>query len=336
MKQWTMNGYSIDQLALIEADRPAPAEDEVLIQIKALSLNYVDLIAIRGQLGQFPLPYTPIADGAGIVIHAGSKVKSLKVGDKVASLFIPLWQDRVISNGNHDYVTRPGLGRAQGQATEFRVAKSHEFIKLPESLELSDAATLPVAGLTAWNILRLGNLVGGQYLLTHGTGGVSLFALQIAKLIGAKVIITTSKEEQRDWLYTLGADHVINYKDKPDWSSEVLELTGGVGVDVVAETVGGNNVQKSVSATKPQGFIGLVGLLHDFNTTVNGLDMLHKNITLRGLEVGSTQDFHDFLRFIESTRLKPSIHQTFLFSELKEALWHMESGKHLGKIVIEL
>ena len=196
------------------------------------------------------------------------------------------------------------------------------------------SACLLVAGLTAWSILKLGRLTAGQTLLTHGTGGVSLFALQIGKAMGAKVIITTGKSDQTDFLKNLGADVVIDYKENPDWAREVMAHTDSRGVDVVAETVGYPTIKKSLEALRPQGFIGLLGLIGKSEVTLNSLDMLHKSATVRGLEVGSTQDFHDFLDFLKANPIRPVVSRSFPLDEIQNALEHLEGGLHIGKIAI--
>lgn len=335
MKQLVMQDFGFDKLKVIETYKPEPKHGEIRVKMHALSLNYVDLIVIRGELGlDSTFPYVPISDGAGEIDAVGEGVTGLKKGDRVASLFIPDWQDRTISKTNHAYSTRPGLGIEPGQASGYKVAASHKFIKLPDTMDYMDAACLPVAGLTAWSILKLGRLTAGQTLLTHGTGGVSLFALQIGKAMGANVIITTSKNYQTEFLKQLGADAVINYKENPDWDEEVLSFTDGRGVDVVAETAGYPTIQKSLEALRFQGFIGLVGLIGKFEVTLSSINMLHKSATIRGLEVGSTQDFYDFLDFLKSSPINPVVSKTFPLDEIQDALMHLESGQHVGKITI--
>jgi len=232
MKAITLqNGFGIDHLKLVELPAPRPAEDEVLVKLQAVSLNSVDLLVIKGLLNpNLPLPYVPVADGAGIVEQVGAAVTAFQPGDAVATTFIPDWISGKPTKQAVDYATRPGAG-APGQLSEYKVFKVNQLIRTPANLSAIESSTLPVAGLTAWNALRYANVQVSDTVLLHGTGGVSIFALQFAKALGARVIITSSSDDKLKRAQQLGADLLINYRSTPNWEETVQQLTEGEGVD---------------------------------------------------------------------------------------------------------
>ena len=223
-----------------------------------------------------------------------------------------------------------------GQLVEHKTVHRQEIIKLPNSLSLHEAATLPIAGVTAWNALSYPNAKPGDTVLLHGTGGVSIFALQFAKARGARVIITSSRDEKLARACDLGADYGINYATHPDWTDAVRAYTGGQGADVIVETVGGDNLSRSLEALRHSGHIAVVGFLGGRQSPIDLVALNLKRATLHGLSVGSRQDFDDMLRAIDQNGIRPVIDRVFPFDEAAAAFRYVESARHLGKVVIEM
>ena len=335
MKTIQLVDFGIDRLEFIEQSQSEPTEEQVLVKLEAVSLNYVDLLVIKGLLNSnLPLPYIPITDGAGIVERVGKKVTAFKPGDKVVTTFIPDWVDGQPTASKTDYQTRQGLGNIPGQLSQYKCFAVNQLMPIPGNLTTAEASTLPIAGLTAWNALKYANLQAGDTVLLHGTGGVSIFALQFAKTQGAKVIITSSSEEKLSKAQNLGADLVINYKSNSDWEITVHQMTEGKGVDVVIETVGGSNLGRSLNALRMGGHISVVGLLDGFNAEIDVLSLIHQQATIRGLEVGGTHQFKEMNRAIAALDLYPVIDRVFPIEQIKEALSYLENGSHFGKVVV--
>jgi NADPH:quinone reductase-like Zn-dependent oxidoreductase len=329
------DGFGTDRFQLVEKSKPSPKSREVLVKLEAVSLNYVDLLVVRGQLDpNLSLPYVPVSDGAGVVEQVGEDVTAFKPGDRVVTTFIPDWVSGKPTSETTTYETRQGLGVVAGQLSEHKLFQVNQLIKYPDQLSAAEASTLPIAGLTAWNALRYGNLQVGDTVLLHGTGGVSIFALQFAKAIGATVIITSSSDDKLKRSQQLGADFLINYKTTPDWEAVVHQLTDGHGVDVVVETVGGRNLQRSLNALRMSGHISIVGLLDGFDASINTLTLLHQQATIRGMEVGSTQDFEAMNRAIETYNIHPVIDKKFPIEQASKAFEYLEQGLHFGKVAI--
>lgn len=338
MKAITLqNGFGIDCLQVVESLTPSPAIDEVLVKLQAVSLNYVDLLVVKGLLNpNLSLPYVPVCDGAGVVEQVGEAVTAFQPGDTVATTFISDWLSGKPTNQATDYATRQGLGAVPGQLSEYKVFKVNQLIKAPVNLSAIEASTLPIAGLTAWNALRYSNLQAGETVLLHGTGGVSIFALQFAKALGARVTITSSSDNKLKRAQQLGADLLINYRNTSDWEEAVHLFTEGEGADVILETVGGKNLQRSLNALRMGGHISIMGLLDGFDTSINALSLMHQQATIRGMDVGSTQDFEAMNQAIATHDIHPVIDQTFSFAQTCEAFAYLEQGKHFGKIVITI
>ena len=337
MKTVQLVDFGIDNLKVTDRSLPQPTAEQVLVKLEAVSLNYVDLLVIKGLLNSdISLPYIPITDGAGVVESVGDKVTAFKSGDKVVTTFIPDWIDGEPTATKTDYSTRQGLGVLSGQLSQYKCFDEHQLIGVPSNLKTIEASTLPIAGLTAWNALNYANLQPEDTVLLHGTGGVSIFALQFAKAKGAKVIITSSSETKQSKARQLGADLTINYKDIPDWETTVREMTGGKGADVIIETVGGSNLGRSLKALKMGGHISVVGLLDGFKSEIDVLSLIHQQATIHGLEVGDTHQFKAMNRAIEAWNLHPVIDRIFPLEEIQEALKYVESGSHFGKVVVSL
>ncbi|MBD2102824.1 NAD(P)-dependent alcohol dehydrogenase [Leptolyngbya sp. FACHB-261] len=327
--------FGINGLQLTEQPQPRPSQAEVLVKLEAVSLNYVDLLVVKGLLNSnLPLPYIPVSDGAGVVEQVGEGVTAFKPGDRVVTTFIPDWLNGKPTPQETDYATRQGLGQVPGQLSEYKSFQSNQLIHSPANLSTLEASTLPIAGLTAWNALGYGNLQAGETVLLHGTGGVSIFALQFAKARGARVIITSSSDAKLKQAQALGADYLINYKNTPDWEGLVHQFTEGEGADVIVETVGGQNLQRSLNVVRMGGCIPIVGLLDGFNTNINTLTLLHQQATIRGMEVGSTQDFETMNQAIEVHDIHPVIDKVFPIEQTQQAFEYLDQGLHFGKVVI--
>jgi NADPH:quinone reductase-like Zn-dependent oxidoreductase len=278
----------------------------------------------------------PVADGAGVVEEVGSAVEGFTPGDLIATVYIPKWKAGRYTLDFMSLDIRPGMGVIPGQLTEYKSFKVDEIIKMPSHLTAAEAATLPIAAVTAWNALRYGGVKPGSTVLIHGTGGVSLFALQFAKLFGARAIITSSSDEKLSRALQIGADQGVNYVTISDLVEKILELTDGSGVDLVVETIGGQNVEKSLRMLAPEGVLSLVGFLEGTTATIPLIPMNLKRATLVGTSVGSKEDFSDMLAAIGLHKLHPIIDRVFSLSEVKKAFTYLKSRRHLGKIVIDL
>ncbi|VEP18293.1 conserved hypothetical protein [Hyella patelloides LEGE 07179] len=330
-----VDNFSLNNLKIVEQLKPQPTEKQVLVKIEAVSLNYVDLLVIKGLLNpNLSLPYIPVCDGAGIVERVGEEVTAFKPGDKVSTTFIPDWINGKPTTRTTDYQTRQGLGNISGQLSQYKCFSANQLISLPSNLTTIEASTLPIAGLTAWNALSYSNLKANDTVLLQGTGGVSIFALQFAKALGAKVIITSSSDEKLEKAQKLGADIVINYKNDRDWETTVRNMTQGYGADIVIETVGGSNIRRSLKALRMGGHISVVGLLDGFESNIDVLSLLHQQATIRGLEVGGTHQFEAMNREIESLDIHPIIDRIFPVEQTQEAFEYLKRGLHLGKVVI--
>jgi NADPH:quinone reductase-like Zn-dependent oxidoreductase len=331
------NGFGIENLQLTERPKPDPAKGEVLVKIEAVSLNYVDLLVIKGLLNpDLSLPYIPVCDGAGVVEQVGEAVTEFKPGEQVATTFISEWLRGKPTTQTTDYKTRSGLGNISGQLCQYKCFFANQLIPIPSNLTTAEASTLPIAGLTAWNALNYGNLQANNTILLHGTGGVSIFALQFAKARGARVIITSGSEDKLQKAKQLGADLTINYKSNPDWETTVQQMTEDQGVDVIVETVGGRNIDRSLNVLKMSGYISVVGLLDGFEAKINVLSLLHQHATIRGLEVGSKQDFAEMNRAIAADNIHPVIDKVFLFEQAQQAFRYLDQGLHFGKVAIAI
>ncbi|KAH8701809.1 putative alcohol dehydrogenase [Talaromyces proteolyticus] len=343
-KQWIVDGQNgLDSLKYTEGPIPDLGDTQVLVKIHAVSLNYRDLIIPQGK---YPWPVkpgvVPGSDGAGIVLAVGKNVTRFQPGDKVVTMLNQLHIAGPVTNQSNKH----GLGGSvDGTLRTIGAFDEQGLVPVPECLTYIEAATLPCAGLTAWNALfgLSGKAVtAGQYVLTQGTGGVSIFALQFAKAVGARVIATTSSNEKALFLQRLGADHVINYRETPDWGSRVKQLTpGGVGVDLVVEVAGPTTLKQSAASVKLDGTISVVGFVggESKETMPSLLDTWINLFTARGLWVGSRLQMEDMCRAIEANpdRLHPVVDpRVFKLSQVKEAYEYLASGKHQGKVCVEI
>jgi NADPH:quinone reductase-like Zn-dependent oxidoreductase len=328
------SAFGIENLQIIDRPEPTPGPGQVLLKMKAWSLNYRDLLVAKGLYNpKLKLPFVPLSDGVGEVIGVGDGVTRVKVGDRVASCFMQRW----IAGDVNDAAAKSALGGAiEGVAAEQVVLHEDGVVKFPTHLTDEEAATLPCAALTAWNALvTQGKLKAGDTVLIQGTGGVSIFALQFAKILGARVIATSSSNAKLERVKQMGASEGINYKETPNWEEKVRELTGGVGVDHVVEVGGAATFNQSLKAVRLGGRISLIGVLAG-KGDVNLMPVLMKHVCVQGIFVGSRTMFEAMNREIASEELRPVVDRVFAFNELQAALKHMEAGAHFGKICVRV
>jgi NADPH:quinone reductase-like Zn-dependent oxidoreductase len=333
MKSYHVNpGAGLAGLTVREHDEPTPGPREVLVRVRANSFNNRELMILRGT---YPLPIRPdvipLSDGAGSVVAVGPGVTRGKIGDRVAAAVFPRWIDGPFG---WEYADQIG-GSLDGMLTEFALLSEEALVHIPDHLSFEEAAALPCAAVTAWNALTGGRpLQAGETVLTFGSGGVSLFALQFAKLFGAHVIATTSSDDKAQRLKALGADSVINYRTTPDWQVAVRELTGGRGVDLVVDLSGGDTLEKSVKSAAVSGQISWVGWFTNSVSTIDINAFGANIITLRRIALGSRAQFLAMNRAIAQSRLKPVIDRVFPFEDARAAYRYYEEVQPLGKVII--
>jgi NADPH:quinone reductase-like Zn-dependent oxidoreductase len=317
-------------LRLVEIDPPRPAANELLVKIHASSLNFHDYLVATGVLPT-AAGRVPLSDGVGEVIEAGSEVSEFVVGDRVLGTFFPDWIDGPPTAAK---IARMRGDQVDGFASEYVALPPEAFTRVPAGLSDREAATLPCAGLTAWRALVVdGGLRPGETVLIEGTGGVSIFALQFAKIVGATVIAISSSEKKIARLRELGASHVINYTETPDWGNAVRAFTGGRGVDHVVEVVGGDLGQVT-RALRVGGKIYMVGALSRKPIQFAAGALINGNAGVIGLTVGSRQHQDDMIRAIEASGLRPIVDRLFPFADIQQAFRHQEAKSHFGKICL--
>lgn len=320
-------------LKLVEENHPEPKPGELLVRVRACSLNFHDDMVVHGKIPSAD-NRIPLSDGAGEVFAIGDDVDEFKVGDNVVSTFWPYWQGGEMTPATKRDI--PGES-VDGYASEYVCMPAHAFTKTPAGYSYAEAATLPCAGVTAWRgLVTCGKVKPGDTVLTLGTGGVSLFALQFAKAAGARVIATTSSDEKRERLELLGADAVINYKAVPDWGRKARELTDGRGVDHVIEVGGPGTLAQSITACRTGGHIALIGVLTGFTGEVAIPALFSNQIRVSGVSIGSRADQEDMIRAVSVSRLKPVIDRIFPLQEIVPAFKYYESQKHFGKVCVGL
>jgi NADPH:quinone reductase-like Zn-dependent oxidoreductase len=325
---------NVDGLVLRSSEDPRPGLREVLMRVHATSLNYRDLMVLKGGgRGPTKLGVVPLSDGAGEVAAIGDGVTRVKVGDRIAGTFHPRWFGGPI---RPEYLTDRLGANLDGMLAEYAVLSEEGLVHVPSNLSFEEAATLPCAAVTAWVALTGHRKVtAGDTVLTQGSGGVSVFALQLARLLGARVIATTSTAEKAERLKALGASEVINYTQTPDWDEKARELTDGRGVDCVVEIGGPGTIAMSLRALAVGGHISLIGAsLSRSGTGLDPLLLTGRGITVGAISVGSRTDFEAMNRAIALHGLRPVIDRTFPFAEAKAAYRHFEDRGHFGKVVI--
>jgi len=325
--------FGVDALALSERPDPKPGPGQVVVKSRAVSLNFRDLLVVKGDYSRkLPLPMTPCSDCAGEVAAIGEGVTRVKVGDRVAGIFMQTWLDGEVNEAK----AKSALGAAIGGVlAESVLLHESGLVHMPAHLSFEEAATLPCAAVTAWHaLITEGGLKPGDTVLTLGSGGVSLFTLQFSRLAGARVISTSGSDEKLARLCGLGASHGINYKTTVDWDKRVRELTGA-GVDHVVEVGGASTLPKSLKAVRMGGRISLIGNVAG-GGEVNPVPLLMKNVRLQGIFVGSREMFEVMNRAIAEHSLRPVVDRVFPFAEAREAMHYMESGAHFGKVCIQV
>ncbi len=335
MKAIHLTKFGLENLQLVEAKTPEPAPGEVLIKIEAVSLNYVDLAVTKGLYNPaLALPRIPVSDGAGVVEKVGDAVTRFKKGDRVMVHYYQKW----LAGKRTWAMAHSQAGQAtQGSLAEYAVFPEDGLVRIPDSLTTVEASTLPIAALTAWTgLIEQGQVTTGHTVLTQGTGGVSIFALQFAKAVGARVIATSSADAKLEKLKALGADEVINYKTNPAWHEEVLRLTGGEGVEATLDVGGAETIGKSLLSLRMHGYVGLVGFITGATLPIDFFRMVNACLRVQGLSVGSCESFENMVRAIDSTKLKPVIDTIYPIEKTQEAFRHMESGSFVGKIVVKI
>lgn len=334
MKAWQIPSFGIDHLAMAERPLPELSRGEVLIKVHAVSLNYRDLMVVLGKYNpKMALPRVPCSDGAGEVVGVGEGVTQVKVGQRVAGIFMQNWVD-----GPADAAKQRGAlgGDIDGMLAEYVALNEQGVVEVPAHLSWEEAATLPCAAVTAWNaVVHAGQIKAGDTVVIQGTGGVSIFALQFAKLLGARVIGTSSSDEKLARARNLGLDAGVNYK-REDWAKWVLGETGGQGADLVVEVGGAGTLTSSLKAIRVGGTVAQIGVLSQSNEPMQIGPLLHKQVHLLGIYVGSRTDFEEMNRAIVLHRLQPQVDQTFSFSEAPAALAMMEKASHFGKLAIRV
>lgn len=336
MKAYEIEEFGIENLAISERAEPEPKAGEILVRFQAASLNYRDLMVVSGTYNpKMKRPAVPLSDGAGEVVGLGDGVTKWAIGDRVMPIFAQRWYD----GDSSEEKRRTSLGAGaqwDGVLREYGTFNEESVVRIPDHLSYEEASTLPCAAVTAWNALVVsGKLKAGESVLTLGTGGVSVFAAQFAKMFGARVVSTSGSDEKLERLRELGIYETVNYREREDWDAAVLEIVGKPGVDHVVEVGGSGTLDRSINAVRIGGHVAMIGALTGaagFNPTT----VFMKAIRLQGIFTGSRQTFEDMNRAISVNKLKPVIDRVFEFDEVPEAFRHMETASHFGKIVIKI
>jgi NADPH:quinone reductase-like Zn-dependent oxidoreductase len=331
MRAWQVSTFGIDSLEFVERPTPAPEPGEVLVGVRAVSLNYRDLLVVKGFYNpKMKLPRIPCSDGAGTVVEVGAGVTSWKPGDRVAGIFMQNWLDGPLTAAK----ARGALGGdIDGMLADYVVLKEAGLVAVPDHLSFQEAATLPCAAVTAWNALATGEIKPGATVLIQGTGGVSIFALQFARLKGARVLGISSSYEKLERASAMGLDAGLNYRDNPDWDRWALDQTGGEGVDLVVEVGGAGTLARSLRAIRPGGTVAQIGVLA---TTAEPFPIpliLHKMARIHGIYVGSRKDFVEMNRAMALAELRP-VGEEFDWRQAREVFERMEEASHFGKLVL--
>lgn len=335
MNAWEINSAGgIDALTAITRPTPRPGAGEILVRVRAVSLNYRDLLHVLGHVDTDRWPLIPCSDGAGEVVEVGAGVSRFRVGDRVVGTFFQRWNAGVITP---DVMQSALGGRLPGMLAQHVCLAEDGAVPVPAGWSFEQASTLPCAALTAWHALvTRGRIMAGETVLVLGTGGVSLFALQIAKMHGARVILTSGSEEKIARARAIGADETINYRQHPDWETRVLDLTGGRGVDHVVELGGAGTLEKSFAAARFGGNVWLIGVLTGFEPRIDPMQILFRSLRVQGIYVGSRAMFEDMNAAFSANGLQPVIDRRFAFEDARAAFHCLQEAGHFGKIVVTL
>lgn len=333
MRVYRLTAPKLDGLQMNTEEIPEVAPYEVLVKLHAASFNYKDTFYISDDKGiQLPRPTVPLSDGAGEIVAIGSRVDRFVIGDRVAGATAQDWLYGPITPNAFNSSRSLGHG-LDGNLAEYRVFNQEGLVRLPNNLSYEEAATLPTAAVTAWNAVR--DVRPSQTVLILGTGGVALFALQFAKALGARTIITSSSDAKLARAVEVGADYVINYRSNPEWHKAVLDLTGNNGVDHVVETVGSTTLEQSILAARIEGMVHLVGIVPPLGK-IDPIPVIFRALTVRGVRVGSRQLFEEMNTFIERMDIHPIISHRFAFEDAKLAYIQQLDGPDFGKIVVNI
>ncbi len=335
MKAIQLKAFGIENLELTEINLPSLGRNDVLVKMKAVSLNYLDRAIAMGIYNpNLELPRIPFSDGAGVVAEVGSDVTKWKVGDRVVFQYYQKW----IAGNRNDENAYSQLGQAsQGVLAEYAIIPDYGLVRAPGNLTFEQASTLSLAGLVAWTgLFELGGLQAGQCIATIGSGSVSLFALQFAKASGVDVISISSSDEKLKFLKKLGATHIINSQKFPNWNEEVRRVTGNQGVDAILDIGGATTISNSILSVKRHGFVGIVGFLGGPVLTVDFFRMITYNVRLQGLSGGSRESFEHMVSAIEKNQIEPVIDRVFNIEQTREALQYFSEKSAIGKVVIAI
>jgi NADPH:quinone reductase-like Zn-dependent oxidoreductase len=331
MQVWQISSFGVDSLEFVERSAPVPGPGEVLVKIRAVSLNYRDLLMVKGLYNpKLQLPRIPCSDGTGEVEAVGEGVSRWRPGDRVAGIFMQNWLDGPLTPPK----AKGALGGdIDGMLAEQVVLNENGLVRMPRHLSFEEAATLPCAAVTAWNALAAGDVKPGSTVLIQGTGGVSIFALQFARLKGARVLGVSGSDAKLERAKRIGLDAGLNYRERADWDRWAMEETGGEGVDLVVEVGGQGTLARSLRAIRMGGVIAQVGVLSGSSEPLGIPTILHKQARIQGVYVGSRKDFIEMNRAISLTRMRPA-GENFHWSEAREALMKMQEASHFGKLVL--
>jgi NADPH:quinone reductase-like Zn-dependent oxidoreductase len=331
MRAWQVSTFGIDSLEFVERPTPTPGPGEVLVGVRAVSYNYRDLMVVKGFYNpKMELPRIPCSDAAGEVVAVGDGVSTWRAGDRVAGIFMQNWLDGPLTMDK----SRGALGGdIDGVLADYVVFKEDGLVAVPDHLSYQEAATLPCAAVTAWNALAAAEVKPGSNVLIQGTGGVSIFALQFARLKGARVLGISSSDEKLERAMAMGLDAGLNYRDNPEWERWAADQTGGEGVDMVVEVGGAGTLARSLRALRPGGTIAQVGVLTQSTDPFPIALVLRKTARIRGIYVGSRKDFVEMNRAIVLAELRP-VGEAFEWNQAREVFKCMEEAAHFGKLVL--
>jgi NADPH:quinone reductase-like Zn-dependent oxidoreductase len=326
------DGRGLQSLVMTERPEPVPGPRELRVRLRAVSLNYRDLAILRGTYGSFPRPFVPVSDGVGEVVAVGAEVRRFAVGDRVIPAYVPDW---IRGEPTEEGTQRRLGGPLDGLLRESACVHEDAAVAAPEHLTDAEAATLPIAGVTAWHALFTAGSVGpGDTVVVQGTGGVSLFALQLARMAGARVLVTSRSPAKLERAVALGAAAGISTHAGPEWEAQVLALTGGRGADHVVDVVGGEGVGRSIAAARVGGTVSLVGFLESATVSFDLTRALRRVVRLQAVSTGSRDELEALGRALAVHGVRPVVDRMFPFDQAPEAFEHLARGSHLGKVVI--
>lgn len=335
MKAWLLQDFGLDNLVLDQTPTPEPKAGELLVKVGAVSLNFRDKAIVDGiyEPHKVPKPLIPVSDAAGTVVAVGEGVSRFKVGDRVNSHLYSRWIDGPPGPDEPEYCFGSPL---PGSLAEYMIIHEESAVGAPQNMSDEEASTLPIAALTAWYALvDYGQIKPGETVLVQGTGGVSIFAVQLATALGAKVIVTSSRDENLQAAKKLGAVAGVNYKTHPKWEEEVLKLTDGNGVDLLLDVAGGNGLNQSIAATKAAGKIAQIGFLTGQTTELSLMPLIFRQTTLRGIAVAPRSSFDRMNAFLNENQIRPVIDKVYSFEDARQAYEHLAKGA-FGKVVINV